>query len=217
MRDLPEALEARIESGAATLCDAWIVTRADGVALGFTDHDRPLTVDGVPCRPDSGWTGGVREAAAGLTPGSGAIHGVLDDEALTDADLDAGLYDGATVDWLKVDWAEPALLVRLAVATVTRITREGDSFTAELSGPLAALEQVVGRTYGRDCDARLGDARCGVDLAAHPGATCDRRWDTCRTVFANTINFRGFPDIPGDDFLAAVPVEGGRHDGRSRR
>ncbi|HST90970.1 MAG TPA: hypothetical protein VLJ13_02095, partial [Brevundimonas sp.] len=31
------------------------------------------------------------------------------------------------------------------------------------------------------------------------------------------INFQGFPDIPGDDFLTAAPVEGGRNDGRSRR
>jgi hypothetical protein len=82
---------------------------------------------------------------------------------------------------------------------------------------MAALERVVGRTYGRDCDAVLGDGRCRVDLAAFPGATCDKRWATCVERFANGANFQGFPDLPGDDFLAAAPVEGGRNDGGSRR
>ncbi|MCA3700890.1 MAG: DUF2163 domain-containing protein, partial [Brevundimonas sp.] len=47
MRDIPIELAARIESGAATLCHAWVVTGADGGRLGFTDHDRDLVVDGV--------------------------------------------------------------------------------------------------------------------------------------------------------------------------
>jgi hypothetical protein len=35
--------------------------------------------------------------------------------------------------------------------------------------------------------------------------------------FANGANFQGFPDLPGEDFLIAAPVEGGRNDGGSRR
>lgn len=217
MRDIPNELAARIESGAAMLCHVWRLTRADGTVMGFTDHDRDLTVDGVVCRAGSGWTAGAMETASGLAPGETAAAGGLDDTAITEADVAAGLYDGASVELWRVDWTAPALKVRLAVATVTRIRREGDAFTAELAGPLARLEAVVGRTYGRDCDARLGDGRCGVNLGAYPGARCDKRWTTCVAVFGNGANFRGFPDIPGDDFLTAWPAEGGRHDGGSRR
>jgi uncharacterized phage protein (TIGR02218 family) len=39
-------------------------------------------------------------------------------------------------------------------------------------------------------------------------AGCDKRFDTCRDRFANTINFRGFPHIPGNDFLVSYPVPG---------
>ncbi len=217
MRDIPEELAARIESGAAMLCHVWRLTRADGTVMGFTDHDGDLTVDGVVCRAGSGWTVGAMETAAGLAPGETAAAGELDDEAIKKADVAAGLYDGAFVELWRVDWTAPELRVRLAVATVTRIRCEGDAFTAELAGPLAALEGVIGRTYGRDCDARLGDGRCGVDLEAHPGASCDKRWATCVGGFGNSANFRGFPDIPGDDFLTAYPAEGERHDGGSRR
>jgi hypothetical protein len=217
MRDIPEEMVARIESGAAMLCHVWLLRRADATVMGFTDHDRDLTLDGVVCRAGSGWTAGAMETATGLAPGETAAAGGLGDDAITEADVEAGLYDGASVELWRVDWTTPALKVRLAVATVTRIRREGDGFTAELAGPLEGLEAVIGRTYGRDCDARLGDDRCQVSLTSLPGAVCDKRWRTCVGVFGNGANFRGFPDIPGDDFLTAWPVEGGRHDGGSRR
>ena len=93
--------------------------------------------------------------------------------------------------------------------------RAAGAFVAELEGPLAKLEPVVGRTYGRMCDARLGDARCGV--AAPAGRTCDKCWETCVGTFGNGANFRGFPDVPGDDFLTAWPAGSVRNDGGSRR
>lgn len=217
MRDIPEELADRIESGAATLCHVWLLRRSDGVETGFTDHDRDLTVDGVPCRAASGWTAGVADSAVGLSAGSATVAGGLDDAAITEDDVADGLYDGAHVALWRVDWARPDLKVRLWTGTLARIRRESAGFVAELEGPLAKLERVVGRTYGRACDAMLGDERCRVDPGTFPGVGCDKRWATCVGTFANGVNFQGFPDIPGDDFLTAAPVEGGRNDGRSRR
>ncbi|WP_269516051.1 baseplate hub protein [Brevundimonas subvibrioides] len=213
MRDIPTELAARIESGAATLCHAWIVVRTDGARMGFTDHDRGLEVDGVVCAAGSGWTQGATDASAGLGGGTLAVAGVLDDDRITAADVAAGLWDRARVEVWRVDWRRPDLKVRLGVGTFSRIRREGAGFTAEVEGPLAALERVVGRTYGRACDAVLGDRRCRVDPA---GRACDKRWETCVGVFGNGINFQGFPRIPGDDFLTAYPATGGRNDGGKR-
>lgn len=55
MRKISDEMAARIESGAAMLCHVWRLQRADGVVMGFTDHDRDLTMDGVVCRAASGW------------------------------------------------------------------------------------------------------------------------------------------------------------------
>lgn len=214
MRDIPEELAARVESGAATLCHVWIAARADGMRLGFTDHDRDLTVDGVVCRAASGWTQGSADSAEGLAAGSLAVGGVLDDDRIAEADIAAGLWDGARIALWRVDWVRTDLKVALGAGALSRIRREGDGFLAEIDGPLAVLDRVVGRTYGRGCDAVLGDDRCRANPA---GRTCDKRLETCVGVFGNGIHFRGFPDIPGDDFLTAVPATGGRHDGGSRR
>jgi uncharacterized phage protein (TIGR02218 family) len=36
-------------------------------------------------------------------------------------------------------------------------------------------------------------------------AGCDRHIDTCQSKFANVLNFRGFPDMPGNDALIRSP------------
>jgi uncharacterized phage protein (TIGR02218 family) len=47
-------------------------------------------------------------------------------------------------------------------------------------------------------------------------AGCDKRFATCRDRFANAVNFRGFPHVPGNDFIVAYPVPGEPgNDGRS--
>ncbi len=46
-------------------------------------------------------------------------------------------------------------------------------------------------------------------------AGCDRRFATCREKFANAVNFRGFPHIPGSDYVLRHPRNGDALDGRA--
>lgn len=46
-------------------------------------------------------------------------------------------------------------------------------------------------------------------------AGCDRRAETCRTKFANFLNYRGFPHVPGEDWLSSYPVSSKVNDGGS--
>lgn len=46
-------------------------------------------------------------------------------------------------------------------------------------------------------------------------AGCDKRVETCRDKFDNLLNFRGFPSIPGEDWLVSYPVRAGNNDGGS--
>jgi uncharacterized phage protein (TIGR02218 family) len=68
-----------------------------------------------------------------------------------------------------------------------------------------------------------------LELWREPGATvtegdafrvvagCDKRAETCRKKFDNLLNFRGFPHIPGDDWVTAYPRDGAVHDGGSQQ
>ncbi|MCF4166469.1 DUF2163 domain-containing protein [Zavarzinia compransoris] len=58
-------------------------------------------------------------------------------------------------------------------------------------------------------------------MAPAPGDTalltagCDRRFETCRERFANTVAFGGFPHMPGTDFALSYPSQGDGNDGSS--
>ncbi|WP_424833339.1 DUF2163 domain-containing protein [Ruegeria sp.] len=48
-------------------------------------------------------------------------------------------------------------------------------------------------------------------------AGCDKRMNTCRFKFNNLLNFQGFPDLPGEDWVMAVPKKHNPNSGGSRR
>lgn len=58
-----------------------------------------------------------------------------------------------------------------------------------------------------------GWATVGDTLTVTAG--CDRRFATCQAKFANAVNFRGFPHIPGNDFVMRYPRSGDALDGRA--
>jgi len=37
---------------------------------------------------------------------------------------------------------------------------------------------------------------------------CDKSFATCRNKFSNSENFRGFPHMPGNDFIVRLPRQG---------
>ena len=61
--------------------------------------------------------------------------------------------------------------------------------------------------------------RLGADLASGDvvrlEAGCDKRSATCRQKFNNFLNFRGFPHIPGEDWLTSYPSSTTVNDGGS--
>jgi uncharacterized phage protein (TIGR02218 family) len=54
----------------------------------------------------------------------------------------------------------------------------------------------------------------GDGFTVTPG--CDRQFATCRSVFANAVNFRGCPYMPGNDAVFAPPASSTPLDGGSR-
>lgn len=209
MRNLDLGFKAHIESGATTLANCWKLTRADAMVLGFTDHDLTLSFGGVDYVPAHGLDGGEVPQKLGPQVDTGEVVGVLDSDAITEADIDAGLYDGAAVETWRVNWRDVSQRVLLRRATIGEIVREDGRFRAELRSGQQALNQIRGRLYSVFCDAVLGDARCRV-AHDHPhfALGCDRQLATCRDRFANVPNFRGFPHIPGSDFVLRYPRSG---------
>ncbi len=60
-----------------------------------------------------------------------------------------------------------------------------------------------------------GDVGAGTLVRLVAG--CDKRLETCRLKFNNLVNFQGFPDLPGEDWVVAVPRQSGANTGGSLR
>ncbi|QRM54760.1 DUF2163 domain-containing protein [Sinorhizobium sp. BG8] len=292
MRTIPDALAGHLEGDATTICHAWRVTRRDGTALGFTEHDHDLVFAGTTFLAASGFQASDTEETSGLSAEASEVAGAFSSEAIRDEDLTAGRYDGARVEVFVVNWQAPSERVLLRVGEIGEVTRAGDAFRAEIRRLTHSLDQVKGRVYAHRCDAVLGDERCGVNVASSafrssgtvvrvkdelrleveglsvftsrffryglltfssgendglaadvedhrtaggtteivlwlpmprpvsPGdvfsivAGCDKRFSTCRKKFANALNFRGFPHMPGSDFTYSYADGDTEHDGR---
>ena len=168
MTTFPEALASHFGREVTTVCHCWRLTRTDGIATGYTDHDRSLLVDGTAFEPQSGFSASEARDTLGLAVDTVDVEGALSSDRIRDEDIAAGLYDGATVETLLVNWRAPQDFVLVRTATIGKITRGDERFVAELESLVHALDQPNGRYVGRTCDAELGDARCGF-LLAQPG------------------------------------------------
>ena len=291
MKDLSPALQSHLDDGTTTLSWCWRISRADGVALGFTDHDRALSFDGTDFEPESGFAASEIRADSDLSVDAQDATGVLTSDRITETDILDGRWDNAAVELWRVNWADTSQRVLLRRGAVGQIRRGRMAFVAEVRSLAHVLGQTVGRTFQAGCDAALGDARCGIDMenaiykgtgivtdllrdrafmasglsgfdagwftsgtltwtdGANAGritevlahgldgsiatltlleapvravaegdgfiarAGCDKRIATCSAKFANVANFRGFPNIPGQDAVLRYASQDSGHEG----
>ena len=164
MSGISSAFREHLERDCTTLCHCWLVSRRDGQVFGFTDHDRGLVVDGQAFEPESGFVQSEARATLGMAIDTADVEGALSSDVLAEDDIAAGLFDGAEVDTLLVNWREPDQFAILRRSVIGKIARADGRFVAELESVAASLDWPNGRYLRRECDARLGDARCKVDL-----------------------------------------------------
>lgn len=164
MKTLDLQFQAHLDTGSTSLAWCWKVTRRDGFALGFTDHDRDLSFEGTVFEAISGFAASEIQTSLGLAVDNLELQGALSSVRITEDDLRAGRYDDAGLEIWRVNWAAPEQRVLVHKGHLGDVSRGELSFTAEIRGVADRLTHALGRTYQRICDADLGDARCTVDI-----------------------------------------------------
>ena len=158
-------MSAFYEAELTSIALCWRLERRDGVAMGFTSHDRDLFIGGLTYRAAPGMLPSAIERRDGLDVGAADVTGALTSDAISAADLKAGRWDGAAIRMFAVDWAAPGETVALMRGELGAIELAGAQFTAELRGPTALLERPVVEETSPECRAELGDKRCRIDMA----------------------------------------------------
>lgn len=171
MKTLSPDFQTHLNGELTTLAYLVKITRADGVVKGFTTHDRALVVEGITYVADGALTPSAIESRAGLAVDNLEVTGVLDSAEISEADIDAGLYDFSRIDVYACNWADLAQgTAKLRRGWLGQITRGGQHYVAEVRGLHDLLQRPIGETYTPECRFDLGDCRCGVDLAARTAA-----------------------------------------------
>lgn len=159
-------LQRHLESGATTLCRAWGLRRADGLVLGFTDHDEDLVIGGVTYRANTGLSAQALQQSTGLSVDNTEAVGALQDAAITERDIAAGRYDGAEIETWLVNWANPDDRGLMFRGSIGEIQYGESAFQAELRGLTEALNTPRNRVFQDLCQTGLGSAACGIDLSS---------------------------------------------------
>jgi len=150
-----------------TLATLWKVTRLDEVVFGFTDHDKDIVFGGLTYLAKSGFSASQIEGAAGLSTANLELDGLFDSEYITQADIEAGVWDGASVEIRQVNYLDVSMGADvLRVGELGTFQSKDGMFVAELRGLMDRLQRTVTRLYLPSCNADLGDDRCGVDIEA---------------------------------------------------
>ena len=113
--------------------------------------------------------------------------------AVTQAQSARG-FTASGVDAFASDWFTRGLL------TFTSGSNAGRAF--EVKRHTAGVDHVTLELWQEPANAlHAGDA-----FAVTAG--CDKQLGTCAAKFANSVNFRGFPHMPGNDFITSVARAG---------
>ena len=274
MLTLDGAYTSHAAGETTNFCTLWRITRSDSTVFRFTDHDRDVVMSDGTYLASSGYVASQARTEAGLNVDDVEVTALFDNTAITEADLSAGVWDGATVEIFSAIWSLPSAGARtIRKGTIGQVRHDGTVFRSELRGMMDRLNVNIGRVVSPACDAVLGDARCGKSLSAFTHsltvtavtsrtefedsallqtagyfnggmitwdtgsnagrsmeiklhetggvftlflpmvdniavgdtatvvAGCNKTLTTCRDVFDNVVNFRGFPYVPGNDRL----------------
>lgn len=199
-----------------TFCSLWTLEFPNRPSLFLTDHDDVIVYDGQTYFPQNGGEGGLTETRAGLSVDSGGVRASLTLPNLSPQDIRGGALDGGQLSQFRHDWhsGETELLSK---GRIGEVSFSGDEISVEWLGQASLLDSSTGRVFSRQCDASFGDTRCGLSRSDFPeGTVCRRSFQACRDQFSNSVNFRGFPYLLGDDVLQAGVGESDIRDGSSR-
>lgn len=184
----------------------WLVNWAnpDERRVLFAGHLGEVT------RAEGGFTAELRGLAEALNREQGRVYHPRCSAVLGDAQCRANLAQPGMTAEVALGAIDAGQLVFAGLGGFDDGWFAGGRLEV-LSGAAAGLEAQV------RADRRQGDGQHRLSLWQMPGAAllpgdrvrlwpgCDRTGDTCRLKFGNFNNFRGFPHIPGEDWMVAAP------------
>jgi len=169
----PSYLQA-LQSQVLTLCYCWLITRKDGVKLGFTDFDQDLTFGGVTYRAYGSFKATNVDSDSSLsTPPMVTLESFFAD--IAESDILSGQYDGAKCQFFRVNFLDPPNSLGdippnyeiLIDGFFGKVNWSEQKFTVELAGLPKLLSNQSNWVTSPTCRNQFCDFRCGLNIATY--------------------------------------------------
>lgn len=157
-RALSVALTTYLAGPMIALCNCCLLTRydANGTAysLGFTSLDMDVTVGGVLYEAGSSVDASDISAQEGSGVDNMSLIGLLSSNRILETDLEAGLWDGASVTLFQLPFEQLSLgTIVLLEGFLGDISHDGASYTAEVRSLSQRLAQQIVELTSNLCRA----------------------------------------------------------------
>ena len=161
-RSISGTLQTHLNLDTNTLATCWKITRSDGVHFAYTSHVADLVIGGETYLSKTGAVPSSLKSSTGTGVDNLEVLAIFDDAAITESDLLAGLYDGATVLVFLVNYADTSMgTITLLKGNLGQVVVGNGTFTAELRSNIQKAQQKIVQLTSSLCRARfLGDSLC---------------------------------------------------------
>lgn len=165
-RSISGAMQTWLGNESVTLAYCVKLTRRDGVIFGFTSFDRDITFSSQLYEASNSMIGSAIKSAVGTGVDNMDIIALLRSDRINQIDIQAGIYDTATLEIFAVNWADLTMgKMILLKGLLGEIRMQDGQFTVEIRSLAQRLTQQIGELTTSSCRARLGDSRCTINLA----------------------------------------------------
>lgn len=166
MKTLDADMIAMVRSRVRTLGWAATLTRRDGEVFRYCSGSHDLAIDGEVFTAAPSFTLSSITCTAGVGMVDTLDLTVLPSEDMSRADLLTGRWDGCRVEFNQFNWKDLTHgLIPWPTYRVSDTRPKDGVFILNLRDLRVLWKQDYTLTTGKDCQNRLGDFRCLVDLA----------------------------------------------------
>jgi len=208
-------LKAHYALGSTTIARCWRFERRDGQVVTVTTCARDLLINGEIYRSKEGVnpTAIAQEASAAVS--NSEVNGTMAAESVSEAELFAGLWDGAFVTVFEVNYRDLSMgQMQLQSGNIGDVKAGRSAFTAEVRGLTQRLQKVVGRVYTAGCPWVFGS----IGSAYVPACNIDLGPLTVTGAVTSVADLRTFSDssrIEVPDYFGAglITITSGENEG----
>lgn len=161
------ALDTHLAQEVTTLTTLWTIVRTDGVTVRLTELDRDVVVGSDTYNSSFGYSRTAISITEGLSADDIDLTGLVDDTYVSEDDIKAGFYDGASLVVEMVNYESPddgTIVLKAGFIGEVIISPNG-RYSAELRSLSGKFSQEILEKTSPTCRAELGDTRCTVPVS----------------------------------------------------